>query len=219
MSTFRNTLLADLTNLCQSLYERRIAQVITQQLVSDKAKKDIIVLVVQLNHLREKDPFPDQADLDTVAVEELKTAIQAADADDKAIQEKLLTWATNASGISINEEAEEDEENFNPSPINQRMLDNLDTLRSTIDRTRGRVILDPDYDHAAYVAARNAYTLSRTVYQKRLQLNQIETTNAQAAEMEDVIITDIANATAAKFPETVQASADFMSKSSFPPLV
>lgn len=212
MSTFRTNLLTQVTGICQELFERRLKQVIEQQLVSDKAKSDITVLIVQLNHLRDLDPFPQETDMDTYTLTQLKADIAAEDGNDDAIQAKLLTWAQNSSGVST-----ENAPTVTPTPLNQRMLDNLDSLRTTIDRTRGRVLFDDGYDQAAYVKARNAYTLARTVYQKRLQLNQIETTNEQAATMEDEIIAAIDTATAAKFPKELQASADFMRKASFPP--
>jgi len=210
MATFRETLLTDVSELCKSLFEHRLTVVRSQQLVSEKAKNDILVLIVRLDELRKLTPFPAEADVDTNGLASLKTAIAAADAPQVAIQENLMTWATGVTGDITARAAD----SRSPSDLNQRMLDNLDVLRSTIDNRR--LDLFGQYDKEAYVEARNAYTLTRTIYAERLSLNQIDATGEDNKKMEDEIITAVAGATGANFPATIQASANFMEERLFP---
>lgn len=210
--------MADVSSLCQQLYFRRLALVQSQQLVSEKSKEDTLLLIRNLNKLRLLDPFPSEADVDRSPLEELKAAIAAADSDQFAIEEELMNWVRQVqtagpprlAADGVEREAEL------PLPINQRMIDDLSLLRSTIDKTRLRLLRAHDpYDQEAYVAARNAWTLARTVYEQRLRLNQLTATNEQAARMEQVIIPDVETATGATFPATIQAGADFMSDQLF----
>jgi hypothetical protein len=217
MSSFREQLLTDVSGLCQQLYQSRQAVVQTQKLVSDDSKRAILLLIFQLNQLREMDPFPSETEVDLTSLEKLKTDIAAEDSDKQAIQDALMEWAKNvhANGtprvVTASEESTEA-----PSPINQRMIDNLSVLRSAIDKSRLRLLRNRDpYDKDEYVAARNAFTLARAVYQERLTLNQITATNEEAARIEQVIIPAVNQATGATFPETIQAGADFMSKKIF----
>lgn len=217
MSSFREQLLTDVSGLCQRLYESRQAKVRTQQLVSDDSKQDILLLIFQLNKLREMDPFPEKTEVDLAPLEKLKTDVVAEDSDKQVIQDALMDWAKNVHSSSTTPAAAAAERSLEtPSPINQRMIDDLSVLRSTIDKTRLRLLRSRDpYDKPEYVAARNAFTLARAVYQERLMLNQITATNAEAARMEQVITPAVDQATGATFPETIQAGADFMSEKIF----
>lgn len=217
MSSFREQLLTDVSGLCQRLYESRQAVVRTQQLVSDESKQDILLLIFQLNQLREMDPFPEETEVDLAPLEQLKAEVAAEDSDKQAIQDSLMEWAKNihSSGRPAAAATAESTPPL-PSPINQRMIDNLSVLRSAIDSSRLRLMRDRDpYDKEEYVASRNAFTLARAVYQERLLLNQITATNAEAARMEQVIIPAVAEATGANFPAAIQAGADFMSEKIF----
>ncbi|WP_020566744.1 hypothetical protein [Neolewinella persica] len=215
MSSFREQLLTDVSGLCQRLYESRLAVVRTQQLVSDDSKQDILLLILQLNQLRELDPFPKETEVDLAPLKKLKADIAAEDSDQQAIQDALMDWAKNVHTTSATSVAAERSPEA-PSPINQRMIDDLSVLRSTIDKTRLRLLRNHDtYDKDEYVAARNSFTLARAVYQERLLLNQITATNAEAARMEQVITPAIDQATGATFPQTIQAGADFMSDKIF----
>jgi hypothetical protein len=216
MPSFREQLLTDVSGLCQLLYESRQAVVRTQQLVSDESKQDIILLILQLNQLRVMDPFPEETEMDLAPLEKLKADIAAEDSDKKAIQSALMDWAKDVQSSTTPVAVAAERGLKIPSPINQRMIDNLSVLRSRIDKTRLRLLRNRDpYDKAEYVAARNAFTLARAVYQERLMLNQITATNEEAARMEQVIIPDVDQATGATFPETIQAGADFMSDNIF----
>jgi hypothetical protein len=217
MSSFREQLLTDVSGLCQRLYESRQEVVRTQLLVSNDSKQDIILLIFQLNKLRVMKPFPEKTEVDLAPLEKLKTDLAADDSDKKAIQDALMDWAKNVQSSSTTPVAAAAGRSIEPpSPINQRMIDNLSALRSTIDKSRLRLMLDRDpYDKAEYVAARNAFTLARAVYQERLMLNQITATNEEAARMEQVITPAVDQATGATFPETIQAGADFMSDKIF----
>jgi hypothetical protein len=217
MSSFREQLLTDVSGLCQRLYESRQAVVRTQRLVSDESKRNILLLIFQLNKLREMDPFPDKTEVDLAPLEQLKADIDEEESDKQAIQDALMEWAKNVHANDITRDAAaSDESTEAPSPINQRMIDNLSVLRSSIDKSRIRLLRNHDpYDKEAYVAARNAFTLARAVYQERLTLNQITATNEEAARMEQVIIPAVDEATGATFPGTIQAGADFMSKNIF----
>jgi hypothetical protein len=217
MSSFREQLLTDVSELCQRLYESRQAVVRTQQLVSDDSKRDILLLILQLNQLRELDPFPEETAVDLSPLEQLKIDVAAEESDKQAIQEALLAWAKNISASGRTRAgATSEEDAAAPSPINQRMIDNLSVLRSSIDKTRLRLLRNRDpYDKDEYVAARNDFTLARAVYQERLTLNQITATNEDAARMEQVITPAIDEATGATFPEAIQSGADFMSEKIF----
>ncbi len=213
MPTFREQLLTDVTEICEKLYHRRLARVAAQQLVSDKAKREAILLILQLEQLRAMDPFPAASALTLDPITQLKADVAAEDGDTDAIQETLMDWARGVVGTGPPEAARAAPVT---EPINQRMIDDLNTLRSAIDSTRIDLLINNDpYDEDAYTAARNAFTLARAVYEERLRLNQIVATNAQAARMEQVIIPGVQNATGATFPDTIQAGADFMSAQIF----
>lgn len=220
MPSFREKLLTEVTSICQQLYERRLALVKTQALVSENAKQDIISLILRLNRLREIDPFPSEEDTDMSPLTKLKTDIDAAEGDQFAIQEELLDWVNNFNpqvAASTNGTASPDE---SPSstipPINQRMIDGLATFRAAIDRTRLNLMMNGDpADVDAYTSARNAFTLARAVYDERLKLNQISVTNADCAEVEQVLTRDVRDATGATFPGAIQAGADFVSSKLF----
>lgn len=215
MPSFREKLLTKVTSICQQLYERRLALVKTQALVSEKSKQDIILLILRLNKLREINPFPAEDDIDIAPLDKLKVDIAAAEGDQFAIQEELMAWVT-----GFHPEAEDVEVDA-PSgvaipPINQRMIDDLATFRSTIDRTRMNLMLAGDpADLDAYTSARNAFTLARAVYDERLKLDQVSATNADCAKMEQVLIPAVPDASGATFPGTIQAGADFISSKLF----
>ncbi|MFT5999086.1 MAG: hypothetical protein ACI81P_001542 [Neolewinella sp.] len=215
MSSFREQLLTDVSGLCQQLYESRQAVVQAQKLVSDESKQAILLLIFQLNQLREMDPFPKKTEVDLAPLEKLKADIAAEESDKQAIQDALMEWAKGVSGATMVVTAPEESDEA-PSPINQRMIDSLSVLRSSIDKSRLRLLRNRDpYDKDEYVAARNAFTLARAIYQERLTLNQVTATNEEAARIEQVIIPAVNEATGATFPETIQAGADFMSKKIF----
>jgi len=200
MPSFREKLLTEVTGICQQLYERRLALVKTQALVSESAKQDVIKLVVRLNRLREITPFPSEQYTDMTTLKKLKTDIAAADGDQFAVQK-------------VSPDYEEQEAT---SPINQRMIDDLATFRAKIDSTRLNLMMKGDSpDLEAYTAARNAFTLSRAVYDERLKLNQISATNADCSQMEQVLIPAVRDATGATFPGAIQAGADFISNKLF----
>lgn len=217
MSSFREQLLTDVSGLCQRLYESRQAVVRTQRLVSDESKRNILLLIFQLNQLREMVPFPEKTEVDLAPLEKLKIDVAAEGSDKQAIQDALMEWAKNVQSNGTPRDAVVAEESPEaPSPINQRMIDNLSVLRSSIDKSRLRLLRNHDpYDKDEYVAARNDFTLARAVYQERLTLNQITATNEEAARIEQVIIPAVNEATGATFPDTIQAGADFMSNKIF----
>lgn len=216
MPSFREKLLTEVTSICQQLYERRLALVKTQALVSEDAKKDVIHLVLRLNGLRTIDPFPTEQDTDMTALDKLKTDIADADGDQFAVQEGLMKWVNDfhpeADYTDPGAVSDDYEKGGATPPINQRMIDALATFRSTIDRTRLNLMMKGDpADLEAYTSARNAFTLSRAVYDERLKLNQITATNADCAQMEQVLIPAVADASGTTFPDTIQAGADFIS--------
>ncbi len=214
MSSFREQLLTDVSGLCQKLFKRRLALVQSQQLVSNESKQDIILLIAQLNQLRLLDPFPEEATTDLSPLNKLKTDIDAEDGDQFAIQETLMTWAGGIAPLpEVEADASPDEAT---TPINQRMIDDLHLFRSTIDKSRVRLLRDRDrYDRKAYTSARNAFTLARAVYEERLKLNQIDATNEGCARMEQVLIPAVEAATGATFPADIQAGAKFMEDNTF----
>ncbi|TXF91027.1 hypothetical protein FUA23_04275 [Neolewinella aurantiaca] len=220
MPPFREKLLTEVTGICRQLYQRRLALVKTQALVSEDAKQDVIALVLRLNRLRALTPFPAEQETDMAPLEKLKAGIDDADADQFAIQEELIKWVNEfhpqTETAADGEVAPEDEKGGQIPPVNQRMIDNLASFRSAIDRTRLNLMLAGDSaDPETYTAARNAFTLARAVYDERLRLNQITTTNADCAKMEQVLIPDVRDATGATFPGTIQAGADFISDKLF----
>ena len=220
MPSFREKLLTDVTGICQQLYERRLALVKTQALVSERAKQDVIHLILRLNALRSIDPFPTEYETDLSPLDQLKADIAEAGSDQFAIQEKLMEWATNfhpeVAAAAEGTVSPDDEKVTSVPPINQRMIDDLASFRATIDRTRLNLMLNGDpADLAAYTAARNAFTLARAVYDERLILNQVTATNADCATMEQVLIPNVRDANGATFPGTIQAGADFISNKLF----
>lgn len=215
MSNFRKELLADVSKLCREMFSRRLARVREQQLVSEKSKEDILVLVLELDRFRQLNPFPTKASLDLSPLEQLKRDLAAADADEEASQLILLDWVRAARPeIDVEEEATPEGE---PYPINQRMIDSLSEVRSAIDKTRTRLMLSGDsYDRPAYTAARNAFTLAREVYAERLRCNQIECTNEDCSEVEQVLKPAIEEADGAAFPGSIETVADFIEVRTFP---
>lgn len=219
MSSFRDKLLTDVSGLCQQLYERRLAIVQSQALVSEKSKQDIALLIFHLNQLFTLDPFPDEDRLDVAPLDQLRADVDAADNDTELVEQQLMAWVKGVSPAIASPEDEPTNTNRikgGTTPINQRMIDNLQTFRSAIDRTRVRLLRERDrYDQDEYTAARNAFTFSRDVYAERLRLNQIEATNEGCAKMEQQMIPAVENATGATFPAAIQAGADFMSANIF----
>lgn len=214
MSSFRKQLLTDVSGLCQQLFQQRLALVQTQQLVSNDSKQDILLLIAQLNQLRLLDPFPEETTTDLSPLDKLKADIGNEDGDQFAIQKALMEWAGTIAPLP------EVQETISPdggtTPINQRMIDNLHLFRSTIDKSRVRLLRDRDrYDRKAYTSARNAFTLARAVYEERLKLNQIEATNEGCARMEQVLIPAVEASTGASFPDDIQAGAKFMEDNTF----
>jgi hypothetical protein len=216
MPSFREKLLTEVTSICQQLYERRLALVQTQALVSEDAKQDVIHLVLRLNGLRAIDPFPTEQDTDMTALNKLKDDIADAEGDQFAVQQGLVDWVNDfhpqVAATDSGPVAAADEKGGGPPPINQRMMDGLAKFRSTIDRTRLNLMMNGDpADLEAYTSARNAFTLSRAVYDERLKLNQVTATNADCAQLEQVLIPAVRDASGATFPDTIQAGADFIS--------
>lgn len=216
MSNFRKQLLTDVSSLCRELFVRRLARVKEQELVSDKSKADILVLIVELDQLRRLDPFPKKADLDVSPLEQLKTALADPDHDDESGQQLLLDWVK-ATRPEANLPADGGVPEGATTPINQRMIDGLASVRTTIDRTRVRLMLaGDDYDRPAYTAARNAFTLAREIYAERLRLNQIDCNNEDCSTLEKVLKAAIKDADGSGFPYSIQAVADFMEERTFP---
>lgn len=217
MPTFRETLLADVSDVCRQLYEHRLATVREQALVSEKAKQDVTTLINQLHELFILDPFPEAATLDASPIAELKSSLAQADGDRDAVEEKLMSWVRQTTPVP-QAPAEGQAEAVtaaiaaSTSPINQRMIDGLAAYRSAIDRSRVRLLRDRDrYDRKEYTAARNAFTLARSAYAGRLRLNQVEATNEDCARLEQELIPAVVQSTGATFPAAIQAGADFMS--------
>lgn len=209
MSSFKERLLTQVSGLCEQLFTQRIKLVRTQQLVSDKSKEDIRLLILELDTLRHLDPFPDEAGVDESPLEQLKADLANTDDPPEDGQEILMNW------VKAFRPAEVNSDNGAPAgataPLNQRMIDSLANLRSTIDKSRIRLLRARDrYDRPAYTAARNAFTLSRAVYTERLRLNQVSCTNAEVATLEQELTSDVEAATGSNFPDTIQAAADFM---------
>jgi len=220
MPSFRDRLLADVTSICQQLYQRRLETVRTQQLVSEKSKQDIHLLIGRLEGLRRADPFPDEASLDLAPLDGLKTKIDEQDGDDEVIQRELMDWVKGIAPMPDDGDANEPTATAAIDaaipPINQRMLDALSLFRSTVDKTRVRLLRDRDrYDREAYTAARNDFTLARSVYGERLRLGQVEATNEGCAKMEQVLLPAVETATGDSFPDAIQAGADFLSNRIF----
>lgn len=221
MSTFRDTLLAEATDVCRQLYDHRLAASGSQARISEKAKADLTLLVVHLHDLFVLVPFPTEAELDAAPLTALKADLAARE-DPEAIERRLMEWVRTVSPAAARREAASSSTEPDAaasgavtaltSPLNQRMIDGLTVFRKTIDRTRMRLLKDRDrYDRAAYTAARNAFTLARTVYSERLRLDQVAATNEDCARLETELIPAVAHADGATFPDAIRAGADFAS--------
>ncbi|MEO0734766.1 MAG: hypothetical protein AAFZ52_18160 [Bacteroidota bacterium] len=217
MSSFRERLLTEVTELCQALFSRRLALVREQQLVSEKAKEDIQLLVFRLDGLRQLDPFPAEDEVDDTPLASLKTSLQDPDFDPAEGQNVIMDWVKNMGAAAGAEEGAEEPDATTTPPLNQRMIDDLHQMRSEIDKSRVRLLRIGDhYDRKAYTEARNAFTFNRSVYAERLRLGQVDCTNAEVAEVEQVLTPAIVQATGASFPGDIQAAADFMEARIFP---
>ena len=209
MSTFRTELLTKVSGLCNTIFLFRLEQVREQQLVSDKAKEDLTLLVLFYEQLCHLDPFPDADSVDVGPLEQLKTALATADNDNGASEAALFDWVRTVTNSPDPVPADEKTAAANaPSPINQRMLDATARLRSVIDTSRRRLF--GQYDRDKYKAARNAFTLTREAYDHRLNNNGITATVQDAAQAEGPLYRNIDTATGATFPDSIQAAADFM---------
>ncbi|MEM1356565.1 MAG: hypothetical protein AAGF89_00095 [Bacteroidota bacterium] len=210
MSSFKERLLTEVSGLCEQLFTQRIALVRTQQLVSEKSKEDIRLLIMELDTLRHLTPFPDENGVDKSPLEQLKTDLANTDDPPEDGQEVLMNWVKAFRPGTTTSLASDAPPVITP-PLNQRMIDSLAELRSEIDKTRIRLLRTGDhYDRPAYTAARNAFTLARSVYTERLRLNQVSCTNEEVATVEQELTSDVATATGSNFPDTIQAAADFM---------
>ncbi|MEM9259228.1 MAG: hypothetical protein AAGA62_06240 [Bacteroidota bacterium] len=209
MSSFKERLLTEVSGLCEQLFTQRIELVRTQQLVSEKSKEDIRILIMELDTLRHLDPFPDEAGVDKSPLEQLKTDLANTDDPPEDGQEVLMNWVKAFRPAATSSDG--DLPPVVTLPLNQRMIDSLAELRSEIDKSRIRLLRTGDhYDRPAYTAARNAFTLARSVYTERLRLNQLSCTNEEVATVEQKLTSDVEAATGSNFPDTIQAAADFM---------
>ncbi|MEL7160698.1 MAG: hypothetical protein AAFN92_08060 [Bacteroidota bacterium] len=218
MSSFRERLLTKVTELCQELFSRRLALVREQQLVSEKAKEDIQLLVFRLDALRQFDPFPGEDEVDESPLASLENSLENPDFDPEEGQKVVMEWVANVGAAAgAGEGTEDPATDVATSPLNQRMIDDLHQMRSAIDKSRIRLLRSGDhYDKDAYTAARNAFTLARSVYAERLRLGQVDCTNEEVAQVEQVLTPAIAQATGASFPGDIQTAADFMESRVFP---
>jgi hypothetical protein len=221
MSTFKNRLLTDLSGLCRELFSRRLQLVRQQQLVSEKAKEDIRQLILELHALSMLEPFPREEEADLSPLEELKASLADTDNDPEGSQEVLMAWVKDFRPPQVaamgRPSSSSSEKGSGTKPVNQRMIDGVNTLRSTIDKTRTRLMLDGEsYDRQAYVAARNEFTLAQSVYTERLQFNHIICTNEELSRVERVLLPGIDEADGDGFPDSIQVAADFMAQASFP---
>jgi len=199
MSAFQIRLLADVSKLCQALFSRRILLVREQQLVSEKTKEDIRLLIMELDGLRSLDPFPADTEVDEAPLQQLQTDLANPDHDPLAGQAVIMNWvkAFRPSSMVARDAATPE---VTTSPLNQRMIDSLHQLRTAIDKSRVRLLRAQDrYDRKAYTASRNAFTLTRSVYAERLRLGQIDCTNAQVAKIEQQFTPAVETATGAFF--------------------
>lgn len=212
MSTFRERLLPQVSTLCEQLFAHHLALVREQQLVSDKAKEDLTLLVLFYEQLCGLTPFPQETSVDVSPLDQLKTDLATDGNDAEASEVILLDWVRGVTQAPDPVPADEKTAAANsPSPINQRMLDATSRLRSTIDKTRSRLLLSGDsYDRKQYTAARNAFTLARAAYDHRLKNNGVTATVEDATRAEGPLHQDIDTATGASFPGAIQAAADFM---------
>lgn len=213
MPTPRDQLLARLTALCRQLYDRRRALTETLALVSDKAKADVVLLVLRLDGLRRLEPFPQPTADQLAPLDDLKTRLDDTAGDPLVVQDELLRWVEGFAPADPGASA------ASPAipPINQRMIDALFAFRTAVDRARRRLLRDRDrYDPAAYRAARNAFTLARAAYDERLRLDQVTPTNADCATLENELTPALATVNGAGFPAAIRAGADFVSERLFP---
>ena len=222
MPPFRTDVLAEVTDVCGRLFARSRAVVEQQAHVSDKAKQDVVLLIVALDRLRTADPFPaDTTDLTPLS--DLRTRLDDADEDPAAVQTALMEWVTGfvpAPPTAADPAAADATPVAAPgpavSPLNQRMIDLLFAFRRAIDQARRRLTRDRDrFDLSAYTSARNAFTLARAVYEERLRLGQVDATNAQCATMENELLPALATTAGAGFPEAIRAGADFIDQQIF----
>lgn len=212
MSTFRERLLPQVNDLYVQLFAHRLTLVREQQLVSDKAKADLTLLVLLYEQLCALQPFPGESTVDVSPLDQLKTDLASNGNNPEASEKTLMNWVRGVTKAPDPVPADEKAAAANsPSPINQRMLDATSRLRSAIDKSRTRLLLSGDhYDRKKYTAARNSFTLARAAYDHRLKSNGITATAEDATKAEGSLFQDIDAATGASFPGAIQAAGDFM---------
>ena len=209
MSTFRKSLLTSVSALCEQLFSHRLQQVREQQLVSDKAKKDLTNLVLFYDQLCFLEPFPTKSSVYTAPLDQLKADITATDNNPDEIEAALLNWVRGVTNApDPNPMSEKEAAALEIPEINKRMLDTTARLRSTIDKVRPT--LRGQYDFAEYKAARNSFTLAREAYDHRLQNGSITATVTEVTEAEGPLYRAINEATGASFPGAIQGAANFM---------
>lgn len=211
MSNFQNRLLTKVGALCRQVFDARVALAREGSRVSEKAKEDVYVLLLDYDRLCALSPFPEEYAVDQTPLEQLREALEDTEGDPMANEEILLNWVR---GIAPAPEASFVENRLPPpvviSPINQRMLDATARLRAAIDASRGRLLTSDPYDFKSYRAARNDFTLSRAAYDKSLTDGRVTANVEDASRVERKLIPAIVAADGAGFPNTIQAAADFM---------
>lgn len=212
MSNFQNRLLTKVGALCRQVFDARVAQAREGSRVSEKAKEDVYVLLLDYDRLCALEPFPEEYAVDQTPLEQLRAALEDAEGDPATNEEVLLNWVR---AVAPSPEASF-VENALPSPprispINQRMLDATARVRIAIDASRGRLLDSSDpYDFKSYRAARNDFTLTRAAYDKRLTDGSVTANGEDASRVERTLTPAIASADGAGFPDAIQAAADFI---------
>lgn len=209
MSNYKEILLARVCALCDELLSQRMALARTQERISDTARKNANAILNGYDRARKLDPFPEEGTVDESPLEDLKTALADPSSDPEDREQIIMDWLQGIAPFPLDNNFEKMDAPV-ISPANQRMLDATMRLRSTIDTTRVRLMTTDRYDRDAYKAARNDFTLSRSVFDQRLRNNNSDIDGEDTARAEGPLKDKIASATGETFPDAIQAAADFM---------
>ena len=212
MSHPREQILRLLHAASTSCYEQQLSQLEAAQLVSGPVTEANLQLLLHYRTIEQLDPFPAVTDDQVQQLNALKTALAAATdlAAMRAKRTELIAWMGQLDNKDFSPETLEALPRTD-NGLNKRMRDELFQMKRKIRVTRRRLHDNNEtYDKEAFVSTRNQLFLCHSVYLEQLRLDLVSCTHAEVAEVEQILMPAIVNATGATFVESLRNLRDFI---------
>ncbi|MEM7574497.1 MAG: hypothetical protein AAF433_16455 [Bacteroidota bacterium] len=212
MSHPREQILLSLHPACTSCYEHQLRSLEAAQLVSSPVTVANLQLLLHYRAIEQLDPFPALTDEQVQQLEDLKT-ILATTADLEVMRAKraeLIKWMAALDNNDFSQEALEAQPRTD-NGLNKRMRDELFQMKRKIRVTRRRLHDENEtYDKDAFISTRNQLFLCHNVYLEQLRLDLVSCTHAEVAEVEQILMPAIVEASGSTFVERLSKLRDFI---------